>query len=82
MLFQALRIMLAHFKLRKKKTEVIVLTYHYHIRDDSELIKDFNAKYLPSIFAHGNVKAKSFKTICKGKNLVLKYQYFYYLRNS
>ena len=70
MLFQALRIMLAHFKLKKKETEVIVLTYHYHIKDDSELIKDFNTKYLPSVFADDNIKAKSFKTFCNGEKLL------------
>ena len=71
LLFQALRIMLAHFKLKKKETDVIVLTYHHHIKDDSELINDFNVKYLPSIFSDGKIQARTFKSFCEGKKIHL-----------
>lgn len=60
--------MLAHYKLRKVETEVIVMVYHKHAKEDAELLNDFKRKYLPSIFSNDtdNIKVKTFERYCKG----------------
>ena len=63
--------MLAHYRLKKVETEVIVLVYHEHANDKSELIKDFDSKYLPSIFADCTIKAKIFKKFCSGNQIYI-----------
>ena len=58
---------MAHYKLQKVETEVIVLTYHEEVNEESELLKDLKTKYLPSISEDKAIKVKTFKQLCKGK---------------
>ena len=69
LLIECLRIMMAKCKLLKPNREIepIVLVYHHNVKEDSELMKNLEEKYLPSIFSNCLFKPKTFKQICKGK---------------
>ena len=73
LLIECLRIMMAKCKLQKpkKNVEAIVLVYHHSIDEDSELMKDLEKKYLPSINSKDNIKPKTFKQLCKGNYVKL-----------
>ena len=60
---------MAHYKLQKKETEIMVLIYHDDVEEESELIKDFNRKYLPSL-TDQEIKVITFKKLCKGIGLL------------
>ena len=68
LLVEALRIMMAHYKLQKVEAKVIVLTYHDKVIESSELLKDLRTKYMPSITVDktNNIKITTFKELCKG----------------
>ena len=55
--------MMAHYKLQKKELEVIVLVYHDHVEEHSELMKDFKTKYLSSIKTDEVIKSENIPTI-------------------
>ena len=61
-LVECLRIMLAKFRLEKPKEEIesIVLVYHHDVKEDSELIKYIEKKYLASFLPNGMIKPKTF----------------------
>lgn len=61
--------MLAYYKLQKVETEVIVLVYHEHVDETSELLKDLKTKYLPTVTEDKTIKIKTFKQLCKGKTM-------------
>ena len=63
LLVETLRIMMAHYKLQKKELEVIVLVYHDHVEEHSELMKDFKTKYLSSIKTDEVIKSENIPTI-------------------
>ena len=58
---------MAHYKLQKVETEVIVLTYHDFINESAQLLKDLKNKYLPSIIDDKTIKITTFKQICTGQ---------------
>ena len=60
--------MVAKCKFQKPKdVEPIVLVYHEQVNENSELMKDLENKYLPSIVSKGKIKPKTFKQFCNGK---------------
>ena len=69
LLIEWLRIMIARAKLKipEHEPEVHVLVYHEHVNESSEIMKDLEEKYLPSLNSDGNVKPKTFLQLCNGK---------------
>ena len=65
---------MAKCKLQKpmKEVEAFVLVYHHSVKEDSELMKDLEKKYLPTITSKEKVEPRTFKQFCIGnlsKNL-------------
>ena len=61
--------MMAKRKLQvpKKEIEVLVVVYSYQAKKKSELMKDLEERYLPSIAAsEEKIIPKTFKQLCKG----------------
>ena len=72
LLIECLRIMMAKCKLQKPKKEIkpMVVVYHHQIKENSELIKNLESEYLPSITWKENIKPKTFKQLCSGKEII------------
>ena len=58
--------MMAQWKLQnpEKEAEAIVLVYHNHVTEGSELMKDLIEKYLSSFVS--KINPKSFRSISQG----------------
>lgn len=60
--------MMAKCKIQnpKKELEAIVLVYHDLVTKGSELMKDFEKKFLKSFISKSKLKPKHFLEICEG----------------
>ena len=60
--------MMAKCRLQKpnKEVEAIVLVYHEGVNENSQLMKDLEKKYLPSIVSKEKIKPKTPQQLCQG----------------
>ena len=57
---------LAHFKLKRVKTKVLVIIYYYGATIDSQLMLDLKTKYLGNIDDDADVQILTFEQACGG----------------